>query len=191
MDRQARRLKEDQKEDASDEDSGAGSDDGSEENNPSKQIPSALGNGTGNGDSKDPTTKARCGNCCTTASGQFHTTSKGVLCHACYSYWRRTGAMKTSAVKRVEPMRHIPAKAKKKPPRGMYVDMSDLKQISHGPVGHGEVLLKQLDTEVVGLKRQVQSNKQIISQLKHKVADGVDQLRLPESVSTMCNVQCS
>lgn len=185
MDRQARRLKEDQKGDGSDDDdSGAGSD--QDEEGLSKLATLANGGGPSalNGDTlKDPNTKTRCENCFTTATGQFHTTAKGVLCRACYGHWRRTGSMKVGshASPRLEPTRNhmqlLAQKSKRKPPRGMYCDIDDLKAISHGPPGHGELILKNLDEQVVNLKRQVQNNKQTISQLKHKLCGGIAAFR--------------
>lgn len=172
MDRQARKLKEDQKGDASDNGSDAGSEDEGGEGSGSKimeQVPDSRVDG-----------KPRCENCCTTATAQFHHTNKGMLCSACYSFWRRTGTMKSAANKRTAGgadsgqsahSRPVLAKQqKRKPPKGMYVDKGDLHQLAKGPLGTGEVMLRTLDQEIVSLKRQVQNNKQIISQTKHKIS---------------------
>lgn len=47
------------------------------------------------------------------------------------------------------------ARNKRKPPRGMYLQHDDLLSIATGPPGQGEAILKQLDVEIVALKRQV------------------------------------
>lgn len=109
-------------------------------------------------------------------TGQFHETPKGLLCRACFSYWRRTGNMKTHGpVKRTEPTRmHIGGtKQKRKPPKNMYCDIKDVKAITNGPPGHGELMLKLMDADIVTLKRNVQNNKQMIGQNKHRIAQGI------------------
>lgn len=181
MDRQVRRFNT-QKDDGSEAGSEGGSDNESDvanENN--KQAETDHGSQDG---------KVRCENCYTTASGQFHNTSKGVLCRACYSYWRRTGMMRNmNSVRKHEPgsTRHNPMKSKRKPPRGMYISSSDLNTIAGGPPGQGEALLKAIDSEVINLKRQVQNNKQMISQLRHKTSCGVDEFR-PVEVIILINL---
>lgn len=62
------------------------------------------------------------------------------------------------------------SKQKRKPPRGMFVDKEDLMLLATGPPGTGEAILRGLDQEIVSIKRQVQNNKQIISQVKHKIS---------------------
>ena len=74
---------------------------------------------------------------------------------------------------------------KRKPPKGMYVDKADLLQLATGAAGTGEAMLRALDQEIVSLKRQVQNNKQIISQTKHKISmevGGADFSAVPEVV---------
>ena len=51
-------------------------------------------------------------------------------------------------------LRHS-VKNKRKPPRGMYLDLHDLNAIATGPPGQGAALLKNLDAEIVSLKRTV------------------------------------
>jgi hypothetical protein len=62
----------------------------------------------------------------------------------------------------------------------MYLNFEDLSTIANGPSGQGDAILKVLDSEVITLKRNVQNNKQIISQLKHKTAGGIESYRIPE-----------
>jgi len=183
MDRQARRLKEDQKDDASDAASDADGSDG-------------IGDTDEKGDIIDPRVdgKPRCQNCCTTATGQFHNTNKGMLCNACYSFWRRTGTMKSSSSKKVEtgpststvtssPVNR--SKLLRKPPRGMFIDKVQLEELAQGSSEQGNIILRGLDQEIVSLKRQVQNNKQIISQTKHKITQEIqeDLQGIPDTTS--------
>jgi hypothetical protein len=177
MDRQARKLKEDQKGDASDNGSDAGSEDEAAAGDAASgkimnQVPDSRIDG-----------KPRCENCCTTATAQFHHTNKGMLCSACYSFWRRTGTMKSNTGKRsagtaggadagqtAHSRPQLAKQQKRKPPKGMYVDRTDLFNLAKGPPGTGEAMLKALDQDIVTFKRDVQINKQIISQTKHKIS---------------------
>ncbi|KAF6204720.1 hypothetical protein GE061_018881 [Apolygus lucorum] len=124
-------------------------------------------------------TKTSCGNCavlCTVAQ----TTSKGPLCNSCYTHWRRTGATRPTIGPAKPRDRHansVLARSKRKPPRGMYINHDDLVIISADSPQNGEVILKALDREIVSLKRQVQANKQTISALKSKTAEGLGELR--------------
>lgn len=178
MDRQARKLKEDQKGDGSDNGSEGGSDDEVDSGPKGDHVSESRVEG-----------KPRCENCCTTATAQFHHTNKGMLCSACYSYWRRTGTMKSNASKRAaaataaaggdsglapHSARPVLAKQqKRKPPKGMYVDKADLLQLANGTPGTGEAILNANDQQIIALKRQVQNNKQMISQMKHKIAQEI------------------
>ena len=62
----------------------------------------------------------------------------------------------------------------------MFLQYDDLIAIATGPPGQGEALLKQLDTELVALKRQVQNNKQLLSMNKQKTSVGIEELRAAE-----------
>lgn len=177
MDRQARKLKEDaNKDDVSDN----GSDPVSDEDVMNDDLKSSKITD----DPIDPRVdgnKPRCENCCSTATGQFHKTNKGLLCNTCHSFWQKTGTMKTKRPSDPSFSRHILTKQKRKPPRGMYIDRADLEALANGQQGTGENLLRSLDQEIVTLKRQVQNNKQIISQTKHKVSVEInDDLQIPE-----------
>lgn len=147
----------------------------------------AAGSSTGTAGSVDrPSNEMqKCENCHTKQTGHFHQTSKGVLCRSCYSYWRRTGMMRpgpgyASTDEAANCVMQSIAYAKRKPPRGMYMSVEDLCSIAKGPPGQADAMLRALDQEVIDMKRQVQSNKQIISQLKQKNADGIDSMRLNE-----------
>eukprot|EP00058_Branchiostoma_floridae_P028094 XP_002613585.1 hypothetical protein BRAFLDRAFT_208224 [Branchiostoma floridae] len=78
--------------------------------------------------------------------------------------------------------RHMPLRGRRKAPRGMYMNQEDLLAISASPTA-AEALLRQLDTELVSSKRQVQQNKQQLSmssQLKYTTGS-IDEFRPPES----------
>ncbi|XP_071790707.1 REST corepressor 1-like isoform X2 [Asterias amurensis] len=126
-------------------------------------------------------TKSICSNCASTVS-QLHTTQKGLLCNACYSFWRRTGVMRTH----VGPVRnessshrHHPFRTKKKPPKGMYLDYEDLMALTSN---QGDAIFKALDTEIVNLKRQIQLNKQFLGTQRVKLFDLGD-FRLTENAA--------
>lgn len=171
MDRQVRKLSS-QKED--------GSDVGSEAESENDIDFETENNKEENG------SKTSCSNCGVTSS-QLCTTPKGNLCNSCYQYWRRTGTLRNAsgAIKKHESTsaRHNPVRSKRKPPRGMHLHYEDVVAIATGPATEGDSILRSLDSEIVSLKRQVQNNKQIISQLKHKTSSGIDHLRPPESAN--------
>ena len=180
MDRQARRFNL-QKDDGSDNGSEVGSEN-------EEESPNDTGRLSENGDTSIPDGKPRCENCSTTASGQFHNTSKGIFCRACYSFWRRTGMMRNmNAVRKHEPgsTRHNPMKSKRKPPRGMFINLPDLMTMVNGPAGQGEAILKALDSEILNLKRNIQNIKPIVNQSKLKTS-GLNQFKRVE-VSIMLN----
>ena len=54
-----------------------------------------------------------------------------------------------------KPDSHPRIRNKLKAPRGMYLNYDDLMAIATGPPGQGEAILKQLDAELVSLKRHV------------------------------------
>lgn len=120
----------------------------------------------------------RCQNCCTTATGSFQKTSKGLLCTACYSFWLKTGTMKIND-KRIQNASGHQLVKRRKVPKGMYIDRDDIMKLASGGQGAGEVILRDLDQEIIKLKRMVQNNKQIISQNKHEISQ-YDVTPLPE-----------
>uniref|UniRef100_A0A673KU77 REST corepressor 3 n=1 Tax=Sinocyclocheilus rhinocerous TaxID=307959 RepID=A0A673KU77_9TELE len=75
--------------------------------------------------------------------------------------------------------RHHSQRAKCRPPRGMYLTQEDVVAVSCSSSAANSVL-RQLDMELVSLKRQVQNAKQLNSGLKQKIEDGIDEFRLPE-----------
>lgn len=65
---------------------------------------------------------------------------------------------------------------KKRPPRGMFLQHQDILALLSSPQG----LLKQLDTQLVSIKRQIQTIKQSNSSIKEKIGSGVQEFRQPE-----------
>ncbi|XP_075907496.1 REST corepressor 3 [Nelusetta ayraudi] len=66
-----------------------------------------------------------------------------------------------------------------RPPKGMYLTQEDVVAVSCS-ASAANTLLRQLDMELVSLKRQVQNAKQMNSGLKHVLESGIEDLRLPE-----------
>ncbi|XP_026122946.1 REST corepressor 2 isoform X1 [Carassius auratus] len=75
--------------------------------------------------------------------------------------------------------RHHPLRARRRPPKGMHLEQEDIVGLS-ASTDSGAVNLRQLDTQLVSLKRQVQSIKQTNSVLKHNLGDGIEGLRPSE-----------
>ncbi|XP_061535457.1 REST corepressor 3 isoform X2 [Phycodurus eques] len=67
-----------------------------------------------------------------------------------------------------------------RPPKGMYLTQDDVVAVSCSAAA-ANTLLRQLDMELVSLKRQVQNAKQMNSGLKHVLESGIHDFRLPES----------
>ncbi|XP_034947455.1 REST corepressor 3 isoform X2 [Chelonus insularis] len=150
MDRQARKLT------SGGKDGENGSENGSE-----------LGSNT----DSESEEKGSCSNC-GVACHSVRATPKGHACHSCYLHWRRTGVAR--------PLSSMPGRSnKRKPPRGLVVNHDDLAVLAGQPNQANNSLLA-IDTEIVSLKRQIQTNKQQVSALKRKTADGIDVLRPPE-----------
>lgn len=175
MDRQARRLA-GSREDASDGGSDAGS-----ENDSDMEVDNAE-------NKEDASAGGPCSNCAAPMS-QVYASSKGSLCGSCYQHWKRSGGCKGALApgggrKHHEGGRQPPARGgvgnKRRPPRGMCLQYQDLVTMATGPQGQGDAILRAMDSELVALKRQVQNNKQMISQLRHKTAMGIENLRPPE-----------
>jgi len=75
-----------------------------------------------------------------------------------------TGPMRKDGIKQ----KHSVFRNSSQPPKGMHINHDDLVALATGPPEQGEALLRALDREIVGLKRQVQSNKQLLSSLHRK-----------------------
>ncbi|NXT26058.1 RCOR1 protein, partial [Syrrhaptes paradoxus] len=71
-------------------------------------------------------------------------------------------------------------RAKRKPPKGMFLSQEDVEAVSANATAANTVH-KQLDMELVSIKRQIQNIKQTNSALKEKLEDGIEQYRVPEA----------
>uniref|UniRef100_H3D8I8 REST corepressor 2 n=1 Tax=Tetraodon nigroviridis TaxID=99883 RepID=H3D8I8_TETNG len=80
--------------------------------------------------------------------------------------------------------RHHPLRARRRPPKGMHLEQGDITALSASQ-DSGVLTLRQLDTQLVSLKRQVQSIKQNNSMLKHSLTEGVDGVRPLEPAPKM------
>jgi len=78
-----------------------------------------------------------------------------------------TGPMRKDGVKQ----KHSVFRNSSQPPKGMHINHDDLVALATGPPGQGEALLRALDREIVGHKRLVQNNKQLLSSLRRKARD--------------------
>ncbi|KAK5865510.1 hypothetical protein PBY51_019776 [Eleginops maclovinus] len=66
-----------------------------------------------------------------------------------------------------------------RPPKGMYLTQDDVVAVSCS-ASAANTLLRQLDMELVSLKRQVQNAKQMNSGLKHMLETGIEDCKLAE-----------
>ncbi|XP_062863299.1 REST corepressor 1 [Trichomycterus rosablanca] len=78
-------------------------------------------------------------------------------------------------------------RAKRKPPKGMHLHRSDVTAVSSsGPAATG--ILRQLDMELITIKRQIQSIKQSNSALREVLSTGVEEFR-PAEVNQKFNTR--
>ncbi|KAM4880070.1 REST corepressor 2 [Sylvia borin] len=77
---------------------------------------------------------------------------------------------------------HPPARQRRRPPRGMRLSREDVAEVTANP-DLGARALRQLDCQLVALKRQVQRIKQINSGLRQALDGGLEGLRPPEGNS--------
>ncbi|XP_064411671.1 REST corepressor 3 isoform X3 [Latimeria chalumnae] len=76
--------------------------------------------------------------------------------------------------------RYHPQRSKCRPPKGMYLTQEDVVAVSCSP-NAANTILRQLDMELISLKRQVQNAKQVNSALKQKLEGGIEECRPSES----------
>ncbi|KAG2469195.1 RCOR2 protein, partial [Polypterus senegalus] len=72
--------------------------------------------------------------------------------------------------------RHHPLRSRRRPPKGMYLSQKDIAALSANP-DIATLTLRQLDSQLISLKRQVQHIKQINSSLKLNLEQGIEKLR--------------
>ncbi|XP_053553404.1 REST corepressor 1 [Bombina bombina] len=70
-------------------------------------------------------------------------------------------------------------RAKRNPPNGMFLSQEDVAAVSAN-ANAATTVLRQLDMELVSIKRQIQNIKQTNSALKEKLQGGIEEYRLPE-----------
>ncbi|CAH2328257.1 REST corepressor 1 [Pelobates cultripes] len=70
-------------------------------------------------------------------------------------------------------------RAKRKPPKGMFLSQEDVEAVSANS-NAATTVLRQLDMELVSIKRQIQNIKQTNSALKEQLQGGIDEFRIPE-----------
>nr|XP_020499286.1 REST corepressor 2 [Labrus bergylta] len=80
--------------------------------------------------------------------------------------------------------RHHPLRARRRPPKGMYLEQGDITSLSASNDA-GVLTVRQLDTQLVSLKRQVQSIKQNNSSLKQSLNEGVGTFKPAEPAPKM------
>ncbi|XP_069090053.1 REST corepressor 3 isoform X3 [Pleurodeles waltl] len=71
-------------------------------------------------------------------------------------------------------------RSKCRPPKGMFLTQEDVVAVSCSP-NAANTILRQLDLELISLKRQVQNAKQINSALKLQLEGGIEEFKPPES----------
>nr|XP_014354519.1 PREDICTED: REST corepressor 2 isoform X2 [Latimeria chalumnae] len=76
--------------------------------------------------------------------------------------------------------RHHPLRSRRRPPKGMYLSQEDIAAMSVSPET-AMLTLRQLDSQLISLKRQVQNIKQMNSSLKYKLDSGIDKMRPVEA----------
>ncbi|KAF7657329.1 hypothetical protein LDENG_00027700 [Lucifuga dentata] len=75
--------------------------------------------------------------------------------------------------------RHHPLRARRRPPKGMHLHQGDITALSASH-DSGVLSVRQLDAQLVSLKRQVQTIKQNNSSMKQSLSEGVDTFRPTE-----------
>ncbi|XP_060220926.1 REST corepressor 3 isoform X9 [Meriones unguiculatus] len=83
--------------------------------------------------------------------------------------------------------RHHSPRAKCRPPKGMYLTQEDVVAVSCSP-NAANTILRQLDMELISLKRQVQNAKQVNSALKQKMEGGIEEFKPPEVSANMVKI---
>ncbi|XP_034020690.1 REST corepressor 2 isoform X2 [Thalassophryne amazonica] len=80
--------------------------------------------------------------------------------------------------------RHHPLRARRRPPKGMHLEQADITSVSASHDA-GVLTIRQLDTQLVSLKRQVQTVKQTNSSLKQSLSENIDMFRPTEPAQKM------
>ncbi|XP_070834944.1 REST corepressor 1 isoform X1 [Chaetodon trifascialis] len=110
-----------------------------------------------------------------TTPDQHLTTCSCINCHTCRV--RINLSLSLSVPVHLQAGSKASQRLKKRPPRGMFLNQQDVISLSSSsPQG----FIRQLDCQLVSIKRQIQAIKQSNSCLKEKISSGVDEFRQPE-----------
>lgn len=131
-----------------------------------------------------PMLSTNCVNCAGVTS-QMHPTPRGKMCSPCFEYWKHTGILcpkeskdpdDTSLTALYRGHQH---KLKKKPPKGMTLNEEALLEIAQSKHDNH---VQPFDVELIALKRQVSTTKDIVGTQKEVVKNRIDQFRPPELI---------
>jgi len=130
-----------------------------------------------------PMLSTNCVNCAG-VTPQMHSTPRGKMCVPCYEYWRRTGIIRPHDKDNPISLYSAPQyKSKKKPPKGMSLGTEMLIDIAQS---HGDSHVRPLEVELISLKRQIMTDKQILQEQTLALSGKVEQLR-PLSLAQKLN----
>lgn len=93
------------------------------------------------------------------------------FCSACYVDWKTCGK-KVVAEKELGDCFYTP----KGEPRRILFSYQDVLTLVEGPLGTGDLMLKQLDAQVQDVKRDIQTKKQTLSLIEEKIQPIADQI---------------
>ncbi|KAG8449265.1 hypothetical protein GDO86_016076 [Hymenochirus boettgeri] len=103
-----------------------------------------------------------------------------------YYSWKKTRSKtsvpKNDTIPHIKKEKHpsqTKNRAKRKPPQGMFLSQEDVEAVSAN-ANAATTVLRQLDMELVSIKRQIQNIKQTNSALKEKLQGGIEEYRIPE-----------
>ncbi|XP_037914688.1 REST corepressor 2 isoform X2 [Hermetia illucens] len=137
-----------------------------------------------NSNTQATSSTAGCCSGCGVPCNMVNNTPHGRLCNSCFHHWRRTGTKRpTTGPYFGKRFRDRNAERyKRKPPRGMHINHDDIVALA-GSSNNQDELLSNMDREIVALLSQVQQNKQVVSSLKRKNSDSIEELRPQENAS--------
>lgn len=121
-----------------------------------------------------PMLSTNCVNCAGVTQ-QMNPTPRGKMCTPCYDYWRRTGIIRPRDKDNPISLYQAPQyKLKKKPPKGMLLNAEMLVDIAQT---HGDSHIRPLEVELINLKRQIMTDKQILQEQAISLSGKIDQNR--------------
>uniref|UniRef100_T2M3G8 REST corepressor 3 n=1 Tax=Hydra vulgaris TaxID=6087 RepID=T2M3G8_HYDVU len=124
-----------------------------------------------------PMLSTNCVNCAGVTS-QMNSTPRGKMCVPCYDYWRRTGNMRPKDSEDQISLYHGPQhKLKRKPPKGMQLKQEALIEVAQA---HGDSHIRPLEVELINLRRQLLTDRQVIQEQEFILSSRVGKCRPPE-----------